>query len=73
MHWTAGERAAEVYRLCDSSQTPQAVLKQLSQRRAREVSLEEIDPAITTLCETGLLLRLNGKLLGLGINSNPAT
>ena len=72
-HGTTGEAEAEVYRLCDSAQKPEAVLKQLSQRRGREVSLEEIEPAVTTLCEAGLLLRLNGKLLGLGINSDPAS
>jgi ribosomal peptide maturation radical SAM protein 1 len=71
--WTAGELEAEVYRLCDSAQTPAGLLKQLSTRRGTEVSMQEIEPAIETLCRTKVLLRLNGKLLGVGVNSNAAS
>ena len=71
--WTAGELEAEVYRLCDSAQTPAALLKQLSMRRGMEVSMQEIEPAIETLCRARVLLPLNGKLLSIGVNGkNPS-
>jgi magnesium-protoporphyrin IX monomethyl ester (oxidative) cyclase len=71
--WTAGELEAEVYRLCDSAQTPAALLKQLSTRLGMEVSMQEIEPAIETLCRARVLLSLNGKLLSIGVNcKNPS-
>ena len=66
--WTAGELEAAFYRLCDSAQTPAALLKQLSTRCGTEVSMQEVEPAIETLCHAKVLLRLNGKLLGVGVN-----
>src|ERR1035438_2152665 len=62
--WTAGEMEAEVYRLCDSAQTPAALLKQISARR--EVSSEEVQTAIQTLCDAKVMLQMNGKLISLG-------
>ena len=66
--WTAGEMEAEVYRLCDCAQTPAALMKQLSARRDTEVSMEEVERAIEKLCRENVLLSLNGKLLGVGVN-----
>jgi ribosomal peptide maturation radical SAM protein 1 len=66
--WIAGELEAEIYRLCDSAQAPAALLQQLSNRRGKQVSMREIEPAIECLCEAKVLLELNGKMLGLGVN-----
>jgi ribosomal peptide maturation radical SAM protein 1 len=66
--WIAGALEAEVYRLCDAAQTPAALLKQLSTRRGTEVAMQEVAPAIETLCHAKVLLSLNGKLLGIGVN-----
>src|SRR5262245_23443731 len=65
--WIAGALEAEVYRLCDTAQTPTALLKQLSTRRGTEVSMQEVAPAIETLCHAKVLLPLHGKLLGIGV------
>jgi magnesium-protoporphyrin IX monomethyl ester (oxidative) cyclase len=66
-NWALGELEAEVYGLCDSAQTPAALLKEISARRDAEVSVEEVERAIQTLCDAKVLLQMNGKLLGLGI------
>jgi hypothetical protein len=66
-NWTASEVEAEVYRACDVAQTPGAVLTHVSARRGAEVAQEEIESSIETLCHNKVLLRLNGKLLGLGV------
>jgi ribosomal peptide maturation radical SAM protein 1 len=63
-NWTAGELESNVYRLCDSAQTVGSLVKQLS------VPAEKIEPAIETLCRAKVLMRLNGKLLALGVNVN---
>ena len=68
--WTAGELEAEIYRLCDSAQTPAALLKQLSGRRARALSMQDIEPAIETLCDAKVLLSMNGRLLSVGVDAN---
>jgi ribosomal peptide maturation radical SAM protein 1 len=67
--WTAGELEAEVYRLCDSVQTPAALTRQIAARRDRDgaVLVEEVRTAIQTLCEAKVLLQINGKLLGIGV------
>jgi ribosomal peptide maturation radical SAM protein 1 len=65
--WTSGELEAAVYRLCDSAQTPASVLTQLSARRGMEVSAPEVDAAIAALCDTKVMLRVNGRLLGIGV------
>jgi hypothetical protein len=65
--WTVHGLAAEVYRLCHSAQTPAALLKQLSARRRTAVSAHEAEAALETLCEANMLLRLNGRLLSLGV------
>ncbi len=67
--WTAEEVEAEVYRACDSAQTPTALLNQLSQGRGSEVSPDQLAPAIAALCDAKVLLRLNGKMLSLGVNA----
>jgi ribosomal peptide maturation radical SAM protein 1 len=67
--WTSGELEAEVYRLCDSAQTPASVLRQLSEQRGTEVSVSEVEAAIETLCHTKVALRVNGKLLGVGVRA----
>lgn len=67
--WTAGELEAEVYRRCDYAQTPAALMKQLSESRDGEVSIEDVELAIETLCRERVLLSLNGKLLGIGVNA----
>ena len=64
--WSAGEIEAEVYRVCDSAQTPATLMKQILARRA-DLPIEEVQAAIHTLCEAKVLLNLNGKLLSLGI------
>ncbi len=66
--WTAREVEAEVYRLCDSAQTLTGLLAQLSRRRESQVSLDELKSAIAPLCDAKVVLRLNGKLLSLGVN-----
>jgi hypothetical protein len=62
------ELEAEVYRLCDTAQTPAAISKQIAARRDGEVSVEEVKTAIQTLCDAKVLLPINGKLLGLGLS-----
>jgi ribosomal peptide maturation radical SAM protein 1 len=66
--WTAGELEAEIYRLCDSAQTPSALIK----RHAASVSTQEVEQAIETLCRAKVLLSLNGKLLSVGVNVTEA-
>jgi ribosomal peptide maturation radical SAM protein 1 len=66
--WTAGELEAEVYRLCDSAQTPSALIKRCSTSRGTPVSMQEVERAIKTLCRAKVLLSLNGKLLAVGVN-----
>jgi len=70
-HWIAGELEAEVYRLCDSGQSSPALLKALS-ARGIQVSVQELEAAIDALCDAQLALRLNGRLLGLAVNVDPA-
>jgi ribosomal peptide maturation radical SAM protein 1 len=53
--------AAEIYRLCDSAQTPAALKSQLG-------STPEIESAIDSLLDAKVLLSLNGKLLALGVS-----
>jgi hypothetical protein len=43
-------------------------MKQLSARRDTEASMEEVERAIEKLCRENVLLSLNGKLLGVGVN-----
>jgi ribosomal peptide maturation radical SAM protein 1 len=66
--WTAGELEAEVYRLCDSAQTPPALFKRHFTLRETPVSKQEVEQAIETLCRAKVLLSLNGKLLAVGVN-----
>ncbi len=65
---TTGEMEAAVYRLCDTAQTYEALLKQLSIQYESEVSVNDIKPAIETLCKARVLLPISGKLLSLGIS-----
>jgi ribosomal peptide maturation radical SAM protein 1 len=66
-NWIVGEMEAEVYRLCDSAQTPSALLKQISARREMGVSMEKVYTAIQTLCNAKVMLQMNGKVISLGI------
>jgi len=68
-HWTASGLEAEVCRLCDSGQSSSALLKALS-ARGIQVSMAELDGAIEALCAAKVILRLNGKLLGLAVNAD---
>lgn len=68
-NWTATGLESEIYRLCDSAQTPAALLHQLSAQRGAGVSQPEIDPVIDNLLDAKVLLSLNGKLLALGVQS----
>lgn len=68
--WTVGGVAAEVLRLCESVQTPVSLLQRLSECRGREVLMQEVEPVIETLCHAKIVLRLNRKLLSLGVSSN---
>jgi ribosomal peptide maturation radical SAM protein 1 len=71
--WTAGELESEIYRQCDSAQTPAALLSRLSQQPGGAVALSDdnidLEPAIAALCDAKVLLRLNGKLLSLGVSA----
>lgn len=66
--WNAGGLEAEIYRFCDSAQTPAALIQQMSARRGAEVSRPEIDLAIDSLLDTKVLLSMNGKLLAIGVS-----
>jgi hypothetical protein len=68
--WTVEGLESEIYRFCDSAQTPTALDHELSARRGAEVSMQEIEPAIDRLLNAKVLLSLNGKLLALGVNHN---
>ena len=68
-NWTVGEMEAEVYRLCDSAQTPATLVNRLSAQRGTEVLMQDVEPAIKTLCRDKVLLPLNGKLLAIGVNA----
>lgn len=67
--WTVEELEAEVYRLCDSAQTPSALVKRCSASLGRPVSVQEVERAVESLCHAKVLLSLNGKLLALGVNA----
>lgn len=70
--WTLRDLEAELYRLCDCALTPAALLEQLSTRRGTKVFMEEVQPAIESLCRAKLLLRLNHKLLSIGVSTKNA-
>jgi ribosomal peptide maturation radical SAM protein 1 len=65
--WTSGKLEAEVYRLCDSAQTRASILSQLAVRRGVGVSVPEVEAAIETLCHAKVALRVNSRLLGVGV------
>ncbi|HVG31629.1 MAG TPA: RiPP maturation radical SAM C-methyltransferase [Pyrinomonadaceae bacterium] len=67
--WTAEGLEAEVYRLCDSAQTPTALIKQCSTSLETPVSTPEVEEAIESLRRAKVLLSLNGKLLSVGVNA----
>jgi magnesium-protoporphyrin IX monomethyl ester (oxidative) cyclase len=66
--WIAGELESDVYRICDSAQTPAAICKQLSPKWGTELPVEQVQAAIQNLCDACILLQINGKVLGLGVN-----
>jgi magnesium-protoporphyrin IX monomethyl ester (oxidative) cyclase len=69
-NWTADGLQAELYRLCDSAQSPGVLIQKLSSVRGAELAMEEIEPAIESLLDSKVLLSLNGKLLSIGVNAN---
>jgi magnesium-protoporphyrin IX monomethyl ester (oxidative) cyclase len=66
--WSADGLEAELYRLCDSAQSPATLIHQLGARHGAELGMEDIQPAIESLLQSKALLSLNGKLLALGIS-----
>jgi magnesium-protoporphyrin IX monomethyl ester (oxidative) cyclase len=66
--WIAGELETEIYRLCDTAKTPASLMNEICARTHQKVSTPEIESAIESLCHSKLLLRLNSKLLSIGIN-----
>jgi ribosomal peptide maturation radical SAM protein 1 len=60
--WLCSELEARVYRLCDTAAMPASLAKQIP-----EAPPEEVRRAIQSLCAAGLVLPLNGKLLGIGV------
>ena len=67
MRWTTEPLEAEVYRLCDSAQTPAALTHLVSVRRGTEVAIADLQPGIDSLLDAKVLLSLKGKLLALGV------
>ncbi len=66
--WSVEGLEADVYRLCDSAQTPVALNHQLRARRGAEFSMQEMETSIDSLLNANVMLRLNGKLLAIGVN-----
>lgn len=67
-NWTIEGLEADIYRLCDSARTPSALKSQLSTAHGRQISLEELERAISNLLGSKVLLSLNEKLLAIGVN-----
>jgi len=65
--WIMGELETKVYRFCDSARTPEAVTKVLSGSQDMNAEVEDVQSAIQKLCESRVLLPINGKLLSLGV------
>lgn len=65
--WTMEGMGAAIYRLCDSAQTPAALIHQLSARRGADIAGQELEAAIDALLDAKVLLSLKGKLLALGV------
>ena len=59
--WAIEGLEAEIYRLCDSARTPKALKSQLS-------VTEDLEPAISNLLNSKVLLSMNDKLLAIGVN-----
>ena len=59
--WIIGGLEAEIYRRCDSARTRTALKSQLG-------APEDLEPAISNLLDSKVLLCMNGKLLALGVN-----
>jgi magnesium-protoporphyrin IX monomethyl ester (oxidative) cyclase len=64
--WRADPLTAEIYRLCDSAQTPAGLDQRLASRGA-SATTQEIESALTELLDAKVLLSLKGKLLALGV------
>jgi len=62
--WTIKGLAADIYRCCDSAQTPAAIARTF----AAQSDPEQIDQEITKLVGNGVVLSMSGKLLALGVN-----
>jgi hypothetical protein len=67
-YFWADPLTAEIYRLCDSAQTPAGLDQRLASRGA-SATTQEIESALTELLEAKVLLSPKGKLLALGVPS----
>jgi ribosomal peptide maturation radical SAM protein 1 len=67
-NWTVEGLEADIYRLCDSARPPAALKSQLSTAHGRQISMEELEPAIGSLLASKVLFSMNDKLLALGVN-----
>ena len=65
--WAAREHETKVDRFCDSARTPAAVIKESSGAQDMIAQVEDVQSAIQKLCESNVLLPINGKLLSLGV------
>jgi magnesium-protoporphyrin IX monomethyl ester (oxidative) cyclase len=65
--WSTEGLSAEIYRLCDSAQTPAALMRELSERGGAELTTRELELAIDALLDARVLLSLKGRLLALGV------
>jgi magnesium-protoporphyrin IX monomethyl ester (oxidative) cyclase len=65
--WTASELQSDIYRMCDSAQSFATLVKRLGTLRATDTLMEHVEEAVEELCEAKVLMRVNGKLLSLGV------
>lgn len=69
--WTLEGLAMDVYRLCNSAQTPAALHRKLSAQHPTPLSLEDVETRANALCKAGLMLRWHNKLLALAVADPP--
>lgn len=70
--WTADELESEICRRCDSAQSRPVLLAHLLHCWGDRFSIQDIERAVSRLCDARVLLALNGRLLGLGVNERTA-
>jgi ribosomal peptide maturation radical SAM protein 1 len=69
-HWIVDGLAMAVYRLCDRVQTPRSLQRHLREQQSEEVTPQAVNAAVEALCRATVLLRLDGKLLSLGVSGH---